>query len=230
MGPWRQSHTRASTDCSTLAAIWAPPCHKPSFPHHTRGNHRRAGPGSQPPLSMHELFPGHCVAGPGGQLRPVAEFVVDHAGFLPCSSAAPWVSRTPGILGHHSLSHRPRRSHTSAIPAISTCSQQKPRWPRAQQTLLAPSGDFATTIGLVNLCAASIYPICPRPCSEVTSASPATAKRRKGNPGNRRRRGIVCVGWCLCPNRVSGDSPVCGEVVDGSNRAGDCRGAVNRSP
>jgi hypothetical protein len=36
VGPWRQSHTRASTDCSTLAAIWAPPCHKPPFPHHTR--------------------------------------------------------------------------------------------------------------------------------------------------------------------------------------------------
>ena len=121
-------------------------------------------------------------------------------------------------------------SHMAAIPAISACSQQEPRWPRAQQTLLAPSGDFAAMIGLVNLCAASIYPICPRPYSEVTSASPTAAKRRKGNPGNRRRRGIVCVGWGLCPNRVSGDSPVCGEVVDGSNRAGDCCGAVNRSP
>ena len=33
----------------------------------------------------------------------------------------------------------------------------------------------------------------------------------------------------LAPNRVSGDSPVWVEAIDGSNRVGDCCGAGNRS-
>jgi hypothetical protein len=33
----------------------------------------------------------------------------------------------------------------------------------------------------------------------------------------------------LASNRVSGDSPVCAEAIDGSNRVGDCCGAGNRS-
>jgi hypothetical protein len=158
-----------------------------------------------------------CIVGPTGQSRVLRSFAPFTGQRDPLDSYFPAPTTRPVLL----CVVGPAGQHVVHLP---------------QQMLSNSVGDRAGIVGslktdpvpssriklLLRHFPNRIAALAPRPERHHRS------RERNRNPPSPPLRELELVAP-LAPNRVSGDSPVCVEAIDGSNRIGDCCGAGNLS-